>query len=60
MQEPVETLEAFHAALTAQGARSELEALEKEIVRDLFISKMKNMMLQDTLTFKTLEPEEVL
>ena len=28
--------------------------------RDLFISKMKNMTLQGTLTFETLEPEEVL
>ena len=29
-------------------------------MRDLFISKMKNMTLQDTLTFETLNPEEVL
>ena len=60
MQEPGETLEAFHAALTAQAARSDLEALESGIVRDLFISKMKNMTLQNTHTFETLEPEEVL
>ena len=53
-------MEAFYAVLTAQAARSELEALENEIVRDLFISKMKNMTLQDTLTIETLEPEEVL
>ena len=60
MQESGESLESFHAALTAQAARSELGALENEIVRDLFISKMKNMTLQDTLTFETLDPEEVL
>ena len=60
MQESGESLEAFHAALTAQAARSELGTLESEIVRDLFISKMKNMTLQDTLTFGTLDPEEVL
>ena len=60
MQEPGATLDAFHAALTAQAARSEKEALESGIVRDLVISKMKNMTLQDTLTFETLEPEEVL
>ena len=60
MQESGESLEAFHAALTAQAARSELGTLESEIVRDLFISKMKNMALQDTLTFETLDPEEVL
>ena len=60
MQEPGATLVAFHAALTAQAARSELEALESGIVRDLVISKMKNMTLQDTLTFETLEPEKVL
>ena len=60
MQEQGETLEAFHAALTAQAARSELRTLEDEIVRDLFISKMKNLTLQDTLTFETLAPEEVL
>ena len=34
-----ETLEAFHAALTAQAARAELGTLESELVRDLFISK---------------------
>ena len=60
MQESGESLESFHAALTAQAARSELGTLENEIVRDLFISKMKNMTLQDTLTFETLNPEEVL
>ena len=60
MQESGESLESFHAALTAQAARSELGALENEIVRDLFISKMKNMTLQDTLTFETLDPEKVL
>ena len=60
MQKPGVSLKAIHAALTAHAAQSELENLEKEIVRDLFISKMKNMTLQDTLTFETLEPEEVL
>ena len=60
MQESGESLESFHAALTAQAARSELGTLENEIVRDLFISKMKNMTLQDTLTFETPNPEEVL
>ena len=60
MQESGESLEAFHAALTAQAARSELGTLESEIVRDLFISKMKNRTLQDTLTIETLDPEEVL
>ena len=60
MQESGESLEAFHAALTAQSARSELGTLENETGRDLFISKIKNMTLQDTLTFETLDPEEVL
>ena len=60
MQESGESLEAFHAALTAQAARSELGTLESEIVRDLFISKTKNMTLQDALTFEALDPEEVL
>ena len=35
-------------------------ALEEELVRDLFISRMKNVVLQDTLTFETFSPEEVL
>ena len=60
MQEQGETPEAFHAALTAQAARSELGTLKEEILRDLFISKIKNMTLQNTLTFETLAPEEVL
>ncbi|XP_063716596.1 uncharacterized protein LOC134844031 [Symsagittifera roscoffensis] len=59
-QETAKTLEAFHAALTAQAAKAELGTLEDELVRDLFISKMKNVVLQDTLTFETFSPEEVL
>ena len=54
------SLEAFYGALTAQAARSELGTLEIEIVHDLFILKMKIITLQDTLTFETLDPEEVL
>ena len=59
-QETGETLEAFHADLTAQTAKAELEPLEDELVCDLFISKMKNVALQDTLTFETFTPDEVL
>ena len=55
-----ETLESFHAALTAQAAKAELGGLEEELVRDLFISRMRNVVLQDTLTFETFSPEEVL
>ena len=40
-QEAGESLETFHAALTAQAAKAELGTLEDELVRDLFISKMK-------------------
>ena len=59
-QETGETLEAFHAALTAQVARAELGTLEDELVRYLFISKRIKTVLQDTLTFETFPPEEVL
>ena len=55
-----ETLESFHAALTAHAAKAELGGLEEELVRDLFISRMRNVVLQDTLTFETFSPEEVL
>ena len=55
-----ETLESFHAALTAQAAKAELGGgLEEELVRDLFISRMRNVVLQDTLTFEAFTPEEV-
>ena len=59
-QEMGESLESFHAALTAQAAKSALDTLEDELVRDLFFSKMRSTALQDTLTFETLTPEEVL
>ena len=39
-QKQSETLEAFHAALTEQAAKCELQTLESELVRDLFIAKM--------------------
>ena len=53
-------MESFHAALTAQSATAELGGLEEKLVRDLFISRIKNTALQDTLTFETFTPEEVL
>ena len=56
-QEPGESFESFHAALVAQAARAELGGLEDELVRDLFISRMRNAALQDTLTFETFLPE---
>ena len=59
-QESGETLEFFHAVLTAQAATAELGGLEEELVRDLFISRIKNTALQDTLTFETFAPDEVL
>ena len=59
-QESGKTLESFHAALTAQAAKAELGTLEDELVRDLFISRMKNVALQDSLTFETFPPDEVL
>ena len=59
IQEAGESLEFFHAALSAQAAKAELGTLEDELVRDLFISKMKNTALQDTLTFETFTPDEV-
>ena len=55
-----ETLESFHAALTAQAATAELGGLEEELVRQLFISRMKNTTLQDTLAFETFTPDEEL
>ena len=53
-------MKAFHAALTAQAAKSALDASEDELVRDLLIYKMRGPALQDTLTFETLPPDEVL
>ena len=50
-QETGKSLEAFHAAFTAQAAKSALDTLEDELVIDLFISKMTSPALQDTLTF---------
>ena len=59
-QEPEETLEAFHTAQTAHAAKSASDTLEDELVTDLFIFKMRNNALQDTLTLETLTSEEVL
>ena len=60
IQESGETLESFLEALAAQAATAELGGLEEELVRDLFISRMNNTALQDTLTFETFAPDEVL
>ena len=59
-QESGVILESFHAALTSQAARAKLGGLEEELVRDLFISRMKNTALQNTLTFETFASDEVL
>ena len=45
--------------MTAQAAKAELGELEEELVTDLFVSRMRNVVLQDTLTFETFKPEEV-
>ena len=58
-QEVNKTLEGFHAALTAKAARSELRFLEDEIVRGLFVSKMKNTTLENRLTFEAISAEEL-
>ena len=47
-------------SLTAQAARAELDNLGDELVRDQFISKMKNTVLHDTLSLETFSPIEVL
>ena len=47
-------------ALTAQAAKAELGGLEEELVKDLFISRMRIVVLQDTLIFETFTPEEEL
>ena len=59
-QETGEKLEAIQEALTAQAARAELETLEDDLIRDLFISRMKNTVLRDRLTFGAFPPDEVL
>ena len=59
-QEAGESLEAFQAALTAQAAKSALDTLEDELVRDLFVSKMRSPVFQDIATFETLPPDDVL
>ena len=59
-QEVTEALNAFHATAKAQAARSQLGTLEDEIVGDLFISGKKNVMLQDTPTIETIDPDEIL
>ena len=46
--------------MTAQAAKVELGTLENERARDLFISKMKNTVMQNMLTFETFTPDEVL
>ena len=55
-----EKLEPIYEALTAQAARAELGTLEDDLIRDLFISRMKNKVLRDRLTFEAFPPEEVL
>ena len=45
------------AVLNAQAARSALGTLEYVLTRDLLISRMKNVKLQETLAFETLAPE---
>ncbi len=40
-----ESLEHFHAALTALAAKCQFRELETELVRDLFITNMNNLDL---------------
>ena len=52
-KKPRELLELFHATLTADSVKEDLGTLKDELVRVLSISKMKNTVLEDILTFET-------
>ncbi len=55
-----ETLEHFHSALTALAARCQLRDLERELVRDLFITNICDLELQREYLRKELSATEVL
>ena len=55
-----ESLEHFHAALTALAAKCQLRELEIELVRDLFITNMNNLELQRKFLRKTWDAAAVL
>ena len=55
MQEHGEIQEACPDILTSEAARSKLRTFEDELVRVLFISRMGDVTLQDTLTLQTLK-----
>ncbi len=59
-QREAETLEQFHAALTALAAKCHFRDLETELVRDLFITNNTNLKLQRKFFRQAMDAEEVL
>ena len=53
-------METFHAALTAQAARSELVTLKIKLSKFVYIKSEKHEVARYANLRKTLEPEEVL
>ncbi len=59
-QREAETLEHFHAALTALAAKCQFRDLETELVRDLFITNITDLELQRKFLRRAMDAEEVL
>ena len=55
-----ETMEHFHATLTAMAAKCYLKDLEQELIRDLFITNIRDLDLQRKFFSKEYDPAKVL
>ncbi len=60
MHESKESIEQFHSALTGLAAECEFGALEQQIVRDLFVTRVNAPELQRKFCVELTSPDEVL
>ncbi len=59
-QKPKESFELFHGVLSGLAAKCQLAQLEKELVRDVFISNNHVVELQQKFCKKLIDPDRVL
>ena len=59
-QKPNESLELFHGVLSGLAAKCQLAQLEKELVRDVFISNIHVVELQQKFCKKLIAPDRML
>ena len=60
MQQPKEPFKTFYSRLREQGAQCKFEELEEDLIKDMFITNLRNSNTQMELLYETRTPQQAL